>query len=106
MTLQHLIGCLLLLMLGACTGGIPTMDLGVGVSGTVTDSVSGRPIEGATVTSQNKSAGTDANGRYGIGSLRPGTSLVRVTHAAYRDAERQVAINSFMSPGDFVLEPR
>jgi hypothetical protein len=106
-TLRRAIGCTLLLMLGACTTDIPGMpDFQPGVQGTVTSSVSGRPVTDATVTVQNKSTTTDTNGRYGIGNLEAGTWPVRVTHPAYHDAVRQVAVSGFLSPGDFVLEPK
>ena len=106
-TSGRVIGCVLLLTLTACSVDMPTtMDFQPGLMGVVTDSVTGRPVEGAIVRVQNKSAGTDANGRYGVGNLEAGTSLVRVTHPAYRDAERQVRIDTMFSPGDFLLEPR
>jgi Carboxypeptidase regulatory-like domain len=107
MTSRRAIGAILLLLLAACSVETPTLeDLPPGLMGTVTDSVSGRRVSEARVTVQNKSATTDSNGLYSIGNLQAGTSLVRVTHPSYRDAERQVRINALLSPGDFVLEPR
>jgi Carboxypeptidase regulatory-like domain len=107
MTSRCAIGAILLLLLAACSVETPTLeDLPPGLMGTVTDSVSGRRVSEARVTVQNKSATTDSNGLYSIGNLQAGTSLVRVTHPSYRDAERQVRINALVSPGDVVLEPR
>ena len=90
-----------------CTVETPGGEgFGYGVSGTVTDATTDRPISGATVRAQGGSGVTSESGFYTIGPLQPGNATVRATHPGYVDAQQEVNVNSLFSPADFKLEPR
>lgn len=68
----------------ACAQGAPAPvpDPFASLTGVVTDSIRGRPLAGAlvTVVGTERQATTDANGRFRIDSLAPGTHSIVVTH--------------------------
>ncbi len=70
-----------------------------GISGTVTDTHTGRPVEGATVTVTpgDRQVTTGADGRYTV-RVEPGTYTVRTSAFGYRDATTEnvpVAADTF-----------
>lgn len=64
------------------------------VAGQVTDSASGSPIVGATVTVEGtrRSVVTDAGGQYRIGRVMPGTYTVRARYIGYAPSSRSVTV--------------
>ncbi|MFC2000396.1 beta strand repeat-containing protein [Chloroflexota bacterium] len=83
--------------------------LGGGISGTVTDAITGLPISGATVTpSQGSPDDTDADGIYTIVLIPAGTYGVTVEAAGYWDAlliGTPVTEGNITSNVDFALQP-
>jgi outer membrane receptor protein involved in Fe transport len=77
-------------------GPVPEPVDSVAVAGQVTDSASGSPIVGATVSVEGtrRSVVTDAVGRYRIASLVPGTYAVRARYIGYRPARVLVTLGA------------
>lgn len=87
---------------------IAILAQGVALNGTVTESVTGRPLEHArvSVSGVSSSAATDRNGRYRISlGANGGESTVRVILLGYAPAERRVNTSSTLS-ADFQLVRR
>jgi len=61
------------------------------LSGVVTDSSTGNPISGATVTANGVSVSTGADGSYSI-ELAPGTYMVTVSAAGYESSSETVTV--------------
>jgi hypothetical protein len=108
--LAELFAVMMLITLVACGRGslteIRPSDFPPGLAGTVTNTVTKARVSGATIQVQGKAVVTDSSGYYTIGNLQAGTFTVKVTHPDYSDAQRDVAISAFLSPGDFALQPK
>ena len=75
------------------------------IEGTVTDSSTGDPIEGATVTANGYSNITDAEGRYSI-EVPPGTYNVTASATKYVSQSKTATVTSNTNPTlDFALTP-
>ena len=77
------------------------------ITGTVTDAITGEPIEGANVTvlELNASTLTDTEGHYSI-SVPPGTYTVKVFKEGYQEAETIVTVDENETViVDFALYP-
>ncbi len=74
---------------------VPAVDSGA-VAGRVTDAESGSSLVGATVTIEDarRSARTDADGRYRIGALAPGSYTVRARYIGYTPAAVPVIVGA------------
>ena len=76
------------------------------VSGTVTDSSTGTPIAGATVTADGNPAITDTNGEYSIPDLIPGDYTVEASAAGYHVVSKSATVAAGETTIiDFQLEP-
>src|SRR5439155_20873143 len=64
------------------------------LTGTVTASATGNPINGATVSVGTSSTTTDSSGQYTIGSLAPGTYTVNASAAGYVSGSASVTLSS------------
>ncbi len=87
------------------TGQI-SVDTGA-VAGQVSDSASGGPIPGATVTvgGVRRSVMTDAAGRYRVGGLAPNTYIVRARYIGYKPKSASVTVKvGEDATADFVLQ--
>jgi len=76
------------------------------ISGRVTDSSTGDPIAGATITANGISVSTNANGTYSI-ELPPGTYTVTVSMDGYEDSSNTdiTVVSEETTPVDFELTP-
>lgn len=77
--------------------------------GTVTDSATQRPLEGALVTmvGTNQRATTRADGEYSFAAVAPGTVSLRVQRIGFEPVTRTVSVaDSGETIVDFVLAPR
>lgn len=70
-----------------------------GITGIVSDASSGDPLIGTTVQLTELSKGdiTDADGRYTISNVSPGTYTLRVSFIGYKTFEVQVTVGSGMT---------
>jgi subtilisin family serine protease len=65
-----------------------------GIMGTVTNAKDGSPIVGATVTDGTRTTTTDAEGKYTIASVPPGTYRVTASTAGYYGASLKLTVVS------------
>ncbi len=72
-----------------------------GVSGTITDGDDGQPLAGATAvlralgsTSIAGGSASDANGRYSISNIQPGTYTLTVTFIGFGESTQQLVLNA------------
>ena len=86
-TISRVLGAVLLVLLGASVTWAQTGK----ISGVVTDAQTGDPIPGVNVVIVGEQVGatTDAQGRYSILNLSPGTYDVRATFVGYANATRE-----------------
>lgn len=106
----HLIGTLTLALLvvsWGVSGPIVAQDLG-SVSGTVTDEVTGEPLDDATVSLQEVGATleTDDAGRFESPHLPSGTVTLRVKKPGYSTVVELVEVSSDRSPDLEIQLPR
>ena len=64
------------------------------VQGTVTDSATSSPIDGATVTAGSSSTTTDGSGQYTLSSLAAGTYTVTASAPGYTTGSASVTVNA------------
>ena len=78
------------------------------VSGIVSESATGRPLEGARVSRSGSSIATitDRNGRYRISGSFSGDVAIRVILLGYAPAEKRVSAATIGMPVNFELVPR
>jgi outer membrane receptor protein involved in Fe transport len=78
------------------------------MSGVVTESANGRPLEGARVSVSRSTAAaiTDRNGRYRISGVFSGDVTIRVIMLGYAPAEKRVSAASASMTVNFELVPR
>lgn len=75
------------------------------IAGTVTDSVSGLPVAGATVSAGSASTTSTATGAYSLPNLWAGTYTVSASAAAYLTAQKVVSLSTGTVTADFALVP-
>jgi hypothetical protein len=99
---------LALVILEAGAGASSAAAQTASVSGTVTESATGRPLEGARVSMSRSTAAaiTDRNGRYRINGVFSGDVTVRVILLGYAPAEKRVSAALAGMILDFELVPR
>lgn len=98
---------LALALLMATTGSLSAQATGT-VRGTVTDSVNGRPIDGAQIqiVGSTRGAMTDASGQYTIAGVSPGTMNVRAQRLGFSSTTRSVTVRAGeAATADFALRP-
>ena len=89
--------------------GVPAAAMAGDLSGRITDR-SGGVLPKATVravniaTSETRSASADAEGKYRIPELAPGTYLVTAASAGFSDASRTVVLTTDSATADFTLD--
>lgn len=78
------------------------------VSGVVSESATGRPLEGARVSVSKSTAAaiTDRNGRYRVSGVFSGDVTIRVIMLGFAPAERRVSAASISTTVNFELVPR
>jgi hypothetical protein len=76
------------------------------IAGTVTDSLTGQPLAGASVTYSGSSTSSDGNGRYSFTDVVEGTYSVSVNTTGYNAQSQQVVVGPGASITiDFALAP-
>ena len=94
------------LTIAQCTK--PTEPEVGGITGQVTDSVTGKGIEGVSVSTKppTKTVTTDANGKYEIREVRAGQYIVYCHKEGYKDESREVYVRkNQIAQVDFQLKP-
>lgn len=83
----------------------PPLKVGA-IAGTVIDSDTGLPIEGATVTADGYSASTEADGTYLLADLSVGDYIVEASAAGYESASASATVeHKETTTVDFALVP-
>jgi len=99
---------LLFILLGFCfTPGIYAQ--GITVAGQVRDSSTGTPLQFANVFVNNSTINTvtDAQGKYSLSGISPGTYELVVSYVGYITLNRKIELQSANNPiVDFRLEPK
>lgn len=85
---------LLLLLLAAACGNDSGVDLGPGVTGTVTDAATNIGLAGVTITVGGRQGISNANGSFFISEVNRGTQLVTATKEGYARYSAEVTIGS------------
>ncbi|MDQ7826135.1 MAG: carboxypeptidase regulatory-like domain-containing protein [Candidatus Eremiobacteraeota bacterium] len=75
------------------------------VSGTVTDSVTQRPVEDATVSIEATKAYTDSEGRYRLAGIAIGSRTIRVVKTGYQSSSTMVTVVSGTTTCNVTLAP-
>jgi len=76
------------------------------VSGTVTDSISGQPLQGVYVTTETEGAQSDRDGRFAIKNVKAGAHrLMTMYYTDYRMAIRDVMVTGDMDSIDIRMQP-
>lgn len=87
---------------------------GVTLSGSVTDTATSQPIEGASITAEVgnetatpsiKRAVTDSNGSYSIDDVDPGSYQVSAKKTGYQLLQQSLSVSSDAAQLDFILKP-
>lgn len=60
------------------------------IKGTVTDAITGKPIENATISWKDQSTTTDSNGKYGISKLNSGSVIIKYESTGYIGIDKTV----------------
>lgn len=103
---SYLIGLIVATLgVAACETNSPSSA--VSLTGTVRETGSNSAISGATVTVQNKTATSAANGTYTVSDLTAGNAEVRVTHQGHVNVTQNVALSgaTTLNP-TMTVEPR
>lgn len=85
-----------MLALACLASTLAAQERSATMTGVVTDSESGRPLEGAIVflTGTQLRSGTQAAGEYRLTGIPPGRYAIRVTLIGYQSAERDVVLDA------------
>ncbi len=104
-----------LVLLAACGGSTPSGPPGGGggggtvtatLSGTVRESESSGTLADATVTIGNRTANTDASGRFTLSDLPIGAATVKVERTGYQATEEALTFTAGANSHDFLLSPK
>jgi hypothetical protein len=91
--------------IAACESNSPSSV--VSLTGTVRETGTNNAIQGATITVQNKTATSAANGTFTVTDLTSGSAEVRVTHQGHVNLTQNVALSgSTTFNPTIVVEPR
>lgn len=94
----------LVAIVASCSKSSTSPSNNASISGTVTDAVSGQPINGATVSVGGQSSTTGADGKYSITGLATGSATLTASKQGERNFSQAVtlptttAVNIVMSP--------
>jgi thermitase len=75
------------------------------IAGTITDSVTGLPVPGATVSAGSASTTSTASGAYSLPNLWAGTYTVSASAAAYLTTQKSVSLSTGTTTANFALVP-
>ncbi len=64
------------------------------LNGKITDRNSGHPLPGASISTNNQSAISNANGEFAINNIKPGNYTVRIRYIGYAGFTKTIRINS------------
>jgi iron complex outermembrane receptor protein len=87
-------GSIAMVLAGLCVAPLQAQETIGTIRGRVTDAETQRPLQGGTVTVGNRSAVTQADGRYAIAGVPPGTHTLRVRMIGFTPQTQEVTIEA------------